>query len=94
MSINKELNENEAINAYGGNIKTQDLPEKFKSTGGAFIDINGEIVRDPNYKSKIDMNENIPTFNPPGELNEDGLENVYGGPIKADDLPDTFFKGK
>ncbi len=30
MSINRELNEQELENVFGGDIKTEDLPSKFK----------------------------------------------------------------
>lgn len=94
MSINKELNESELENAFGGAIKAQDLPDKFKSVGGTYIDENGEIVRGSGNKNEEIISEDIPTFTAPDELSETDLEKMYGGPIKAKDLPDSFYKNK
>lgn len=43
MSINKELNENELENFYGGPVKANDLPDKFK-----------EVEKDPD---ELDMDQ-------------------------------------
>ncbi len=94
MSINKELNESELENAFGGAIKAQDLPDKFKSVAGTYIAENGEIVRDSSSKNEKIISEDIPVFTPPGELNEADLEKTYGGPIKVQDLPDNFYKSR
>ncbi len=88
MAINRELNESELSNVFGGDVRAENLPSKFKT----YIDDNGEIVRDSNYKGETILDDDIPTFNPPDELSIEELESTYGGPINPDDLPDGFLK--
>ena len=88
MSINKELNEKDLENVYGGPIKSENLPPKFKNAG---FNEYGEIVRDGSAPA-ISQDDDIPTFKPPGEMSEKDLEAVFGGPIKREDLPDGFLK--
>ena len=81
MPINKELNEEELENVYGGPIKEEDLPSKFKT---ATINEMGEIIRDG--KGPAIEDDSIPTFTPPDELDEKALEEILAGTYNSNDL--------
>ena len=95
MSIERVLTDEELDEIKEGDIKIEDEVQKGKETNRVANDIEkpdywmpfneGYGIHDIDWNSSYDMRDNHSS-----ELTEKELENSYGGPIKAEDLPNKF----
>ena len=95
MSIERVLTDEELEEIKEGDIKIEDEVQKGKKTNRVVNDIEKPDFWMPfnreNGIHNIDLNSSYDMRdNHSSELTGKELENSYGGPIKADDLPDKF----